>query len=204
MIDVSLVMFKADGSRRDFPIVKPKVVVGRKNDCDLRIPLTSVSRQHCEIEVRDGQVKLRDLGSSNGTYHNSTRIQESALAAGDEIVIGPVVFTVRVNGMPEQIKPVRTIVDPGGASSDSRAGMRSADSAIPLEEDDLVLPATTAEEEEMTPTVDLDDPLEGLKGAIEVDDQPLILADEDQGDDDQVFGGFDDSDELQIIDEEPR
>jgi len=43
-MDVSLVMFKADGSRRDFPLKNAKTVVGRKNTCDLRVPLNAVSR----------------------------------------------------------------------------------------------------------------------------------------------------------------
>lgn len=109
-MDVSLVMFKADGTRRDFPVAKARIVIGRTNTCDLRVPLSSVSREHCEITRDDESVKLRDLGSSNGTYHNNLRVQEAALAAGDEIVIGPVVFTVVVDGQPEKIEPVRTIL----------------------------------------------------------------------------------------------
>ena len=62
-MEVSLVMFKADGSRRDFPLAKERIVIGRKHDCDLRIPLTSVSREHCEIVLQeDDRVQLRDLG----------------------------------------------------------------------------------------------------------------------------------------------
>ena len=41
-MQVTLVMFKADGTRRDFPLKKDRIVVGRKNTCDLRIPLSSV------------------------------------------------------------------------------------------------------------------------------------------------------------------
>jgi len=198
MMNVSLVMFKADGTRRDFPVDKPKVVVGRKNDCDLRIPLTSVSRQHCEIEVTDDQVKVRDLGSSNGTYHNSTRVQEAALAAGDEIVIGPVVFTIVVDGEPQDIKPVRTIVDREGADAGgSGSDPGRSDSAMPLDDDELMVPAKI-EEETMTPTVDLDDPLAGLADAADGDDPLMLLDDED--DDELVM--LDDSEELQVLDDD--
>jgi predicted component of type VI protein secretion system len=119
-------MFKADGTRRDFPLKPGSLVVGRKNSCELRIPLSSVSRQHCEVTLEGDTLKLRDLGSSNGTYHNSIRVQEAELEAGDEIVVGPVVFTVVVDGVPGDIKPVRTIVDgssppaptdPGGSAA---------------------------------------------------------------------------------------
>ena len=81
-MDISLVMFKSDGTRRDFPLTQHRTVIGRKRSCDLRIPLTSVSRQHCEIVIEDDTATIRDLGSSNGTYHNSTRVQEQKLSAG--------------------------------------------------------------------------------------------------------------------------
>src|SRR5699024_6715597 len=99
-MDISLVMFKANGDRRDFK-VRGRAIIGRKHSCDLRIPLPNVSRQHCEIVVEDQTAKVRDLGSSNGTYHNSKRIEEeSILSAGDEIVVGPVIFIVVIDGEP--------------------------------------------------------------------------------------------------------
>ena len=85
-------------------------VVGRREDCDLRIPLGEISRKHCRL-VRDGDVlRLEDLGSSNGTFHNGERIQESILSAGDTIQIGPVVFVLQLDGVPadEDLQPVAT------------------------------------------------------------------------------------------------
>lgn len=110
-MQVSLVMFKSDGTRRDFPVTGDRMVVGRKNNCDLRIPLSSVSRQHCEIRIDDETVQLRDLGSSNGTFHNHIRVQEATLTAGDEVLVGPVVFTVIIDGEPEDVQPVPTSMD---------------------------------------------------------------------------------------------
>jgi len=124
-MEVTLVMFKSDSSRREFPVKAQGFVIGRKNTCDLRIPLTSVSRQHCELKVEDGQVKVRDVGSSNGTFHNSIRVQEAVLAAGDELVVGPVVFTVVIDGKPDVIEPVRSLVDSPDPLGDS--GILSSD-----------------------------------------------------------------------------
>ncbi len=118
-MEVTLVMFKADSTRREFPVKPDGFVIGRKNTCDLRIPLSSVSRRHCELSVQDGQVKLRDMGSSNGTFHNSIRVQEAVLLAGDELVVGPVVFTVVVDGKPEVIEPVRSLVEDVNSLDDS-------------------------------------------------------------------------------------
>ena len=104
-----LVMFRSDGERRSFSIARDITVVGRREDCDLRIPLGDVSRKHCRI-VRDGDaLKLEDLGSSNGTYLNGRRVQKEALLSpGDTVQVGPVVFVLQINGEPpdEELRPV--------------------------------------------------------------------------------------------------
>ena len=120
-MNVTLVMFKVDGTRRDFPITRGRVVIGRKNNCDLRIPLSSVSRQHCEISVNGSDVALRDMGSSNGTFVNDNRVKETLLNAGDEITIGPVSFVIVIDGQPHDIKPVKTVVTTGSTAHTSAA-----------------------------------------------------------------------------------
>lgn len=109
-MDVRLVMFKANGQRREFRLQGETVRLGRGPDCHLQIPLATVSRRHCQILFEEHSLKVRDLGSSNGTFVNDKRIQESPLAAGDRLVIGPVIFTVTIDGQPAEIKPVRTVI----------------------------------------------------------------------------------------------
>jgi predicted component of type VI protein secretion system len=106
-MQVVLVMFRADGERRSFSIVRDMTVVGRREDCDLRIPLGEVSRKHCRL-IKDGDtMRLEDLGSSNGTFHNGERVREATLAAGDTVQIGPVTFMVQIDGVPadEEMQP---------------------------------------------------------------------------------------------------
>ena len=113
-----LVMIRSDGERRSFSIARDMTVVGRREDCDLRIPLGEISRKHCRM-VREGDsLRLEDLGSSNGTFHNGERIQEAVLGAGDTIQIGPVVFVLQVDGFPadEDIQPVATQAIEGGGT----------------------------------------------------------------------------------------
>ena len=107
-MDVQFVMFKEDGERKDFALHNQITVVGRKEDCDIRIPLKEVSRQHAEIKITRHGVHVRDLGSSNGTYVNNERVKERDLVPGDRLVIGPVVFTLQIDGEPKEIKPVKT------------------------------------------------------------------------------------------------
>jgi len=107
-MDVNIVMFKANGQRKDFPVIKEVTVIGRGENCDLRIPLEEVSRRHCEITLSDDEVKVKDLASSNGTYINNKRVNESPLKAGDRLVVGPIIFTVQIDGIPEEITPVKS------------------------------------------------------------------------------------------------
>ncbi|MFP4145512.1 MAG: FHA domain-containing protein [Phycisphaeraceae bacterium] len=170
-MQVSLVMFKADGTRRDFHITGDRFVLGRKNDCDLRIPLGAVSREHCEIQIEDdGSIVLRDLDSSNGTFHNAMRVQETELSAGDEVVIGPVVFTVVVDGEPSELKPVRTMV--GGADAN---GQQEATGGRTPQTQSAPGAGAEEEDEEMDglPMLDLDEDDDSMPSLDELlEDQP--------------------------------
>jgi pSer/pThr/pTyr-binding forkhead associated (FHA) protein len=102
-------MFRSDGERRSFSVVRDMTVIGRREDCDLRIPLGEVSRKHCRM-VRDGDtLRLEDLGSSNGTYLNGVRVErEATLNPGDSIQVGPVVFVLQVDNYPadDELRPI--------------------------------------------------------------------------------------------------
>ena len=72
-----------------------RFVVGRKPDASLCIPSPTVSREHAELTVVDSGLLLRDLGSTNGTYVNGTRInQPCTVHHGDLLQFGQVVFRV--------------------------------------------------------------------------------------------------------------
>ena len=61
---------------------------GRHPDSDIFLDDITVSRRHAEF-VREGSgFVVRDVGSLNGTYLNRERIEQAALAGGDEVQIG--------------------------------------------------------------------------------------------------------------------
>ena len=60
-------------------------------------------------------LRYRDLNSSNGVIHNGAKSKQGTLKAGDELVIGPVVFTIMIDGKPAKITPIRTILDEGAS-----------------------------------------------------------------------------------------
>jgi len=101
-MQVVLVMFRSDGERRSFSVTREVTIVGRREDCDLRIPLSDVSRKHCRV-IKDGDtLRLEDLGSSNGTFVNGQRVREATLSAGDTLSVGPVHFGVCIDGAPSE------------------------------------------------------------------------------------------------------
>src|SRR5262245_26989966 len=75
-------------------ILKDVVVVGRKEDCDVRLEHKSVSKMHCVLVKTDGLLLLRDLGSTNGTRVNGTRVRRAALLPNDQISIAHYKFRV--------------------------------------------------------------------------------------------------------------
>jgi pSer/pThr/pTyr-binding forkhead associated (FHA) protein len=56
---------------------KKRVVIGRHEDCDVRINSHGVSRRHCEIIKIDQAHVVRDLKSSNGTFVNGEKVKGS-------------------------------------------------------------------------------------------------------------------------------
>jgi predicted component of type VI protein secretion system len=104
-----LVMFRSDGERRSFSITRDVTVIGRREDCDLRIPLGDISRKHARLLREPEGMRLEDFGSSNGTYLNGQRVErEAMLQAGDSIQVGPVVFVLQIDGHPadEDLHPI--------------------------------------------------------------------------------------------------
>src|SRR6478736_1826454 len=77
-------------------ITKDLVIVGRKEDCDVRLDHKSVSKQHCVIVKTDGLLLLRDLGSTNGTRVNGQRVRRAALLPNDQVMIASFKFKVHL------------------------------------------------------------------------------------------------------------
>ena len=61
---------------------------GRHPDSDIFLDDITVSRRHAEFARQRTGYSLRDVGSLNGTYLNRERIDDAALANGDEVQIG--------------------------------------------------------------------------------------------------------------------
>ena len=86
--EVMLVVRQGPEIGTRFSLDGDQVTVGRVPGNDIQLDDVTVSRQHAVL-VRQGAAWLvRDLGSLNGTYVNSQRVDESVVQHGDEVQIG--------------------------------------------------------------------------------------------------------------------
>jgi pSer/pThr/pTyr-binding forkhead associated (FHA) protein len=69
-----------------------KLLIGRAEDCDLQLESDFVSAYHCILLLDEYTLRLRDLGSKNGTFVNGRRVGTSAiiLLHDDNVCIGEV------------------------------------------------------------------------------------------------------------------
>ena len=69
--------------------------IGRGEEAGLRIASGEISRLHCRVSPDGDGFTVEDLESANGTFVNGSPIDRpTEVAAGDQIVIGPVTFSV--------------------------------------------------------------------------------------------------------------
>ncbi|NUQ61763.1 MAG: FHA domain-containing protein [Pirellulales bacterium] len=82
-------------------------VIGRSREADLTVAHPMVSRRHCEIFESEGVLKIRDLGSLNGTFVRRKQIQETELHPNEEFTIGPLTFRIEYAAR-ESVSPAAT------------------------------------------------------------------------------------------------
>jgi len=77
-------------------IVAIPYVIGRAEDCNLRLVDDRISRHHSEIRISGDLLWIRDLQSTNGTFVNQNKIEQAQLLDPDDtITVGKYKFKVR-------------------------------------------------------------------------------------------------------------
>ncbi|QDT17387.1 FHA domain-containing protein [Alienimonas californiensis] len=103
MLSAQLVVRGGKHEGKRIVLERGRFLIGREQDCNLRPSSDLVSRHHCVFQVDDYTVRLRDLGSTNGTLVNGERLSgERTLAAGDRVVVGKLTFEVELKEVADE------------------------------------------------------------------------------------------------------
>jgi len=75
------------GGGDPIPLLKNRLVIGRRESCDIVLEFPNISSQHCSLEIQNGYWMVRDLRSRNGIKVNGERVDSKFLLPGDELAI---------------------------------------------------------------------------------------------------------------------
>ncbi|MCO5053464.1 MAG: FHA domain-containing protein [Verrucomicrobiae bacterium] len=96
-----LIILSQDMAGRSHEIKVDKTTIGRMDDNTFPIAESSVSSHHCEVYLRDNDVVVKDLDSTNGTFINGNRVTaETVLKPGQILRLGQVELRLEGEGAP--------------------------------------------------------------------------------------------------------
>jgi predicted component of type VI protein secretion system len=123
-MQVILTVLRGPHQGRRIPITVAEFLIGRDPLCHLRPSSKDVHWQHCTIVSRETGIYLRDDSQRGNTYLNRRQLVggEMELLNGDRLRVGPLEFTVSVNGEREPKSNVKlgTLLA-GGPEPETRA-----------------------------------------------------------------------------------
>ncbi len=109
------------GGGDPIPLLKSKLLIGRRDECDITLRFPNVSSHHCELELVDGYWQIVDLNSSNGIKVNGIRCPQNWLLPGDEVAIARHKFEIKYTAVGPAPAPMNEF-DPS-VSLMEKAGM---------------------------------------------------------------------------------
>ncbi len=110
------------GGQRDQEIeLQLPATIGRGPDNEITLSQPLISRQHCQLFESGGRIVVRDMGSTNGTFIGSERVErDRALKPGELLTIGTVTFRA-IYGEWLTVKPGGSLIQNGETSQDTVA-----------------------------------------------------------------------------------
>jgi predicted component of type VI protein secretion system len=109
-----------------------KLLIGREVDCHLRPDSSLVSRHHAALLLDDFTLRVRDLGSRNGTFVNDHRIGigEVVLLHGDVVTVGDMTCQVEIGSEPGGL-PVPQLLEATGVFDGDTVQAKNAEALAP-------------------------------------------------------------------------
>ncbi|WP_394831993.1 sigma 54-interacting transcriptional regulator [Pendulispora rubella] len=160
---------KGTGNKPSLEIGADTLVVGRNEACDLVLDDRKVSAVHMELVATERGVRVRDLGSRNGTFVGDTRIGEVFLTKPTSILCGDTLLEFSPNN-PEQVNvPEAAEFGPlVGSSAGMRAVFERLRKAAPTELTVLITGETGTGKELVA---------QAIHGASERKNKPFVVVD---------------------------
>lgn len=84
----SLAVILGANAGQIFPVIRPRVVLGRGVNCDIQLQDSEISRRHAMLEVKGDSATVSDLGSTNGTFVDGVRVRSKSIEAHQEFALG--------------------------------------------------------------------------------------------------------------------
>lgn len=123
-----------------------RMVIGRTSDCELVLDEPEISGRHASIEVYQGEIALRDLGSAHGTTINGVQVRDAALHSGDQIAFDRNRFLIEAPGMPlRKSLPTPAITPQPASATEPRAHIEVTQTMRAIRLDDKSAAATRPE-----------------------------------------------------------
>jgi hypothetical protein len=115
---LKLVVLSPGMTGRAHELRSEKTSIGRVEDNTFPVAEPSVSSHHCEVLLRGGDVLVRDLNSTNGTYVSGEKVTERTIKPGQILRLGQVEMRLETNApaVPGKMHFDRTAVISGGVT----------------------------------------------------------------------------------------
>ena len=100
----TVVVLSGEAAGSEYGVDRPAIVLGRAPDSGWGFDDDTMSREHATLEYVDGAIRLRDLGSMNGTRVNGGEVMATELKNGDRFQLGNHEFQFVLEKRPRQPK----------------------------------------------------------------------------------------------------
>ncbi|HTK55695.1 MAG TPA: adenylate/guanylate cyclase domain-containing protein [Gemmatimonadales bacterium] len=158
------------------------MVLGRATGNDFPVQDPTISRRHAELEGTPNGIRVKDLGSSNGTFLGGAKLEEKVVTAGEQVTFGKVAFNVQVVQAAPEPKASMPSPVPGGTIVRSVGGLSGGAPALAVGDSPskvglLRVQGTTSGERQAKKLSLLLDIAQKLSGALDLDKLLTNVAD---------------------------
>jgi len=145
-MDARLKILSGPSSGQVIPVPVGKLIIGREEDCHLQSASEFVSRHHCVLLLDEYTLRVRDLGSQNGTFVNDRRIGkgDTILLSGDILSVADMAWQVEIGPATTNLLPEVTTSQPAASSPTLEGTGVFEGDTVPAESRPVVSPPGTS------------------------------------------------------------